>query len=161
LTTSLFFVFIYISVIAGLPFISKYINIMKLPGCKFSLREQIKDLQDKHNYLEAKHDDLKRDVQERLNEILVYSMSWYIYDKLKRLRDGNQEYIYDDSDHVRRDLQFLQDHGFINLKPLLSELKKGDNLIGVLTLTHCGHRFVDLREKYENEYQHKRSEPNK
>lgn len=152
------FIFVYISIISGLPFISKYINTIKFPlGGELSLREKLEALQDQHNALEAKHDDLERNIQERLNEVLVYSMSWYIYDKLKRLRDGNQEYIYDDSEHVRRDLQFLQDHGFVNLKPLLSDLKKGDNLIGYITLTHCGRRFVELREKYESGYQSKQS----
>lgn len=168
-------IFVYISVIVGLPFISKYINTMKFLTFDFSLREQVKGLQAKNDDLEvkqnalevkqdvlnAKHDDLEKNVQERLNEILVYSMSWYIYDILKRLRDGNQEYIYDDSEHVRRNLQFLQDHGFVNFKPLLSDLKKGDNLIGYINLTPCGQRFVELREQYESEYQHKLSVPNK
>jgi len=90
--------------------------------------------------------------QDFLNEVLIFSMADHIYKRLRTLKLGNSEYHYDKSEHFKHDLQFLQDHGFIGLKPFISELEKDEVLIGKIKLTPCGHKFVEFREKYEKKY---------
>jgi hypothetical protein len=98
--------------------------------------------------------DRKIDQQRRiLYDLVLYSMAYYIYDKLRFLyfgaRDGNRErygeYNYVNDEPTNHDLRYLRDHGYLEMFQL-AELRPGDNLVGRLKVTEMGQRFVELKE---------------
>lgn len=88
-----------------------------------------------------------------LDDLVLYSMSFYIYEKLKYLYLGTiQEFkdIYGEYKYVREeafdhDLRYLRDHGYLELFQI-SQLNPGDNLVGILQVAPMGRRFVELNE---------------
>jgi len=98
--------------------------------------------------------DRKIDEQRRiLDDLALYSMAYYIYDKLKFLyfgtRDGFHErygeYKYVSDEPTDHDLRYLRDHGYVEMFQL-AELRPGENLVGRLKVTEMGQRFVELKE---------------
>jgi hypothetical protein len=98
--------------------------------------------------------DRKIDQQRRiLDDLTLYSMAYYIYDKLTFLyfgtRDGcgdhYREYKYVNDEPNNHDLRYLSDHGYLEMFQL-AELKPGENLVGRLKVTEIGQRFVELKE---------------
>jgi hypothetical protein len=94
------------------------------------------------------------DAQRRiLDDLVIYSMAFYIYDKLKYLSLGTVteykseygEYKYVDDDNFKHDLRYLRDHGYLELFQT-SNLVPGENLVGKLIVTQMGQRFVELKE---------------
>lgn len=88
-----------------------------------------------------------------LDNLALYSMAFYIYDKLKYLylgtlaasaaQFGEYKYVRDEAfDH---DLRYLRDHGYLELFQI-SQLTPGENLVGKLKVTEMGRRFVELKE---------------
>ena len=88
-----------------------------------------------------------------LDDLALYSMAFYIYDKLKFLClgtlpefDGRYgEYKYHPDEAFDHDLRYLRDHGYLELFQIGS-LQPGENLVGKLVPTEMGRRFVELKE---------------
>jgi hypothetical protein len=98
--------------------------------------------------LERRLDDQRRE----LDNLILFSMAFHIYDKLKYLRlgEGNPngpfgEYIYVKDEPFDHDLRFLRDHGYLEHFQI-SELAPGQNLVGRLHATEMGKDFVKLKE---------------
>ena len=98
--------------------------------------------------------DRKIDEQRRiLDDLALYSMAYYIYDKLKFLYFGARngyhgpygEYRYANDEPTDHDLRYLRDHGYLEMFQL-ADLKPGENLVGRLKVTEMGQRFVELKE---------------
>ena len=76
-----------------------------------------------------------------IDDLVVYSMAFYIYDKLKYLCLGAQdpsgpykEFKYVKDDAFDHDLRYLRDHGYLGLF-LIADLQPGENLVGKLQVT--------------------------
>ena len=88
-----------------------------------------------------------------LDDLALYSMAFYIYDKLKYLTLGTAaeykstlgEYKYVQNEAFDHDLRYLRDHGYLELFQI-SQLVPGENLVGKLIVTEMGRRFVELKE---------------
>jgi hypothetical protein len=110
---------------------------------KHSMKRNIKSLAIwgvKVEQIEKKLDEQRR----MLDDLIVYSMSFYIYDKLKNLHLGPQ-LTYVDDESFNHDLRYLRDHGYLHFFQI-SELVPGENLVGKLKVTPMGQRFVALKE---------------
>jgi hypothetical protein len=86
----------------------------------------------------------QRDIIEQL---VVYSMSWYLFDMLSELKRRNttgQEYLYRKS--AERDIRYLRDHGYLE-HFAIGQLCEGENLSGKVQLTPIGKYLVDLRQQ--------------
>jgi hypothetical protein len=98
--------------------------------------------------LEKKIDDQRR----ILDNLILFSMAFHIYDKLKFLALGAEnpggqfaEYIYVKDEPFDHDLRFLRDHGYLEHFQI-SDLAPGQNLVGRLRVTEMGKEFVKLKE---------------
>ena len=88
-----------------------------------------------------------------LDDLALYSMAFYFYDKLKYLALGTTteyrstlgEYKYVQNEAFDHDLRYLRDHGYLELFQI-SQLVPGENLVGKLIVTEMGRRFVELKE---------------
>jgi hypothetical protein len=87
-----------------------------------------------------------------LDDLILYSMAFHIYDKLKFLHLGvvhpdsmYREYKYVNDEPFNHDLRYLRDHGYLEHFQI-SELTVGQNLVGKLRVTEMGQRFVNLKE---------------
>jgi hypothetical protein len=90
--------------------------------------------------------------RQMLDDLILYSMAFHIYDKLKFLALGSLEpkgffgeYKYVKDEPFDHDLRYLRDHGYLEHFQL-SELTPGENLVGKLKVTDMGQRFVKLKE---------------
>ena len=90
--------------------------------------------------------------RQMLDDLILYSMAFHIYEKLKFLALGSLEpkgdfgeYKYVNDEAFDHDLRYLRDHGYLELFQL-SELRPGENLVGKLKVTDMGQRFVKLKE---------------
>jgi hypothetical protein len=89
-----------------------------------------------------------------LDNLIVYSMGYYIYDKLRYITLGTfpeyqhqfGEYKYVRDETFDHDLRYLRDHGYLEMFQL-SDLQPGDNLVGKLRATEMGRQFVQLKER--------------
>src|SRR5215469_6077685 len=93
--------------------------------------------------------DVQRDM---LDDLIIYSMAFYIYDKLKYIHLGTidpngpyKEYKYVKSDADDHDLRYLRDHGYLEIF-YVRDLVPGENLVAKLKVTEMGKRFVELKE---------------
>jgi hypothetical protein len=98
--------------------------------------------------LEKKIDDQRR----ILDNLILFSMAFHIYDKLKFLALGAEnpggqfaEYVYVKDEPFDHDLRFLRDHGYLEHFQI-SGLAPGQNLVGRLRVTEMGKEFVKLKE---------------
>jgi hypothetical protein len=88
-----------------------------------------------------------------LDDLIINTMAFYIYDKLKYLhlgtlekfRDTYGEYRYVKNGTFDHDLRYLRDHGYLELF-YLRDLQDGENIVGKLRVTEMGKRFVELKE---------------
>ena len=88
-----------------------------------------------------------------LDDLALYSMAYYIYDKLKFFnfgtKDGHRErygvYNYVRDEPTDHDLRYLRDHGYLEMFQL-PDLSPGENLVGRLKVTEMGQRLVELKE---------------
>lgn len=109
--------------------------------------------------LERKADehDQKLDEQRRLlDDLIVYSMAFYVYKHLKYIYLGaiHKDGPYGDYRYVRdeafdHDLRYLRDHGYLEMF-YLDQLTPGENLVGKLKVTEMGQRFVELNESRQH-----------
>ena len=99
---------------------------------------------------QAEQIDIQRKI---LDDLALYSMAFYIYDKLKYLCLGTLpesagrygEYKYHPDEAFDHDLRYLRDHGYLELFQI-AQLQPGENLVGKLVPTEMGRRFVELKE---------------
>jgi hypothetical protein len=87
-----------------------------------------------------------------LDDLILYSMAFHIYDKLMYLHLGSMnpsgpfgEHNYVDDEPFIHDLRYLRDHGYLEHFQI-SELVPGQNLVGRLKVTEMGQRFVNLKQ---------------
>jgi hypothetical protein len=87
-----------------------------------------------------------------LDDLILYSMAFHIYDKLMYLHLGSmnpsgpfREYKYVNDEPFIHDLRYLRDHGYLEHFQI-SELVPGENLVGRLKVTEMGQRFVNLKQ---------------
>jgi hypothetical protein len=100
----------------------------------------------------AEHSRILDVQREMLDDLILYSMAFYIYEKLKFLHLGSvdisgpyREYKYVKSDADDHDLRYLRDHGYLEMF-YVRDLVPGENLVGKLKVTEMGKRFVELKE---------------
>jgi hypothetical protein len=98
------------------------------------------------------HSQILDEQRRIIDDLVVYSMAFYIYDKLKYLHIGShdpqgpyREYKYVKDEAFDHDLRYLRDHGYLNLF-MISDLQPGENLVGKLQVTEMGRRFVEMKE---------------
>lgn len=110
---------------------------------------KIEQLEKRVNEQAAQLDEQRK----MLDDLALYSMAFYIYDKLKYLTLGTDteykakfgEYKYVSDEAFNHDLRYLRDHGYLELFQI-SQLTPGENLVGKLIVTEMGRRFVELKE---------------
>jgi len=98
--------------------------------------------------LEKKIDEQRR----MLDDLILFSMAFHIYEKLKYLALGSldptgpfREYKYRRNEAFDHDLRYLRDHGYLEHFQI-GDLAESENLVGRLTVTEMGQRFVKLKE---------------
>jgi hypothetical protein len=133
--------------IAILPWVAAMIETMELPGRgKLSFRETQEKVERQGEQLNAQ--------QEIISQLVVYSMSYFIFDLLAKLyhrsRDGG-EYLFRDNEEMKRDLRFLRDHGYLEHFNI-GGLSDGENLVGQIRLTPVGNFLVELREQLQTRH---------
>jgi hypothetical protein len=87
-----------------------------------------------------------------LDDLILYSMAFHIYDKLKHFALGSlnpvgpfREYKYQRNEAFDHDLRYLRDHGYLEHFQI-GDLTQDENLVGRLKVTEMGQRFVKLKE---------------
>jgi hypothetical protein len=83
-----------------------------------------------------------------LEQLVAYSMSWYIYLTLEQLYNRSrtgEEYLYRRAE-MERSLRFLRDHGYLE-QFTIGDLPDGKNLIGTAELTPIANFLVELRQE--------------
>lgn len=128
---------------SSLDYISEKLGNTNIKSIAFGNIFRIEQLEHKVATQEKRLDEQRR----MIDDLVLYSMSWYLYDILKDLYFKNKaqsgEWVYHkDSEH---NLRYLRDHGYLqhfNIRPL----QDGDNLVGKVKLTEMGERFVELHQ---------------
>jgi hypothetical protein len=133
-----------LAVIAVLPWLAPLIDTMELPGGgSVTFREVKEEIGKQKEQLNAQ--------QEIINQLVIYSMSGYLFNLLSQLyhraRDGG-EYRFTNDESMIRDLRYLRDHGYLE-HFYIRQLPEGTNLAGQLKLTPVGNYFVEVREALE------------
>ncbi len=137
-------------VLAALPWLASVVESVELPGLgSLRLREVQDKVQRQQEQLGAQERKLN-DQQKIITQLVLYSMSWYLFDLLANLyhraRTG-EEYLYR-SGAMDRDLRFLRDHGYL-VHFTITDLRDGENLVGKVQLTPVGNFLVELREGHQ------------
>jgi hypothetical protein len=128
--------------IAILPWVAAIVEEMDVPGVgKVTFRQVREKVELQEKQLNVQ--------QEIITQLVVYSMSSYIFDLLAKLYHGNRhgdEYLFRDDESMKRDLRYLRDHGYLE-HFYMGDLYDGENLIGQIRLTPMGNFLVELREQ--------------
>ena len=128
--------------VAVLPWMAAVLEAVDVPGLGSVRFRQVEQRVERQEHRLAEQ-------QEIIAQLVVYSMSWYLFDLLSKLyhrrREGG-EYLYRDNEAMRRDLRFLRDHGYLE-HFTISTLQDGQDLVSTLTLTPVGNFLVELREQ--------------
>jgi hypothetical protein len=131
-------------IIAALPWLSTIVERIDLPG---GGSVKFREVQAS---VEAQKEQIQFQ-QQIINQLVVYSMSYFIFEHLKQIhhrsREGG-EYLFRNNDAFKRDLRFLRDHGYFEHFNV-GDLFEGQNLVGHLKLTPVGNFYVELREALE------------
>jgi hypothetical protein len=131
-----------LAVLAILPWLSAVVDTMELPGvAKLKFREVEEKVVQQQKQLNVQ--------QEIINNLVVYSMSWFIFDLLSKLYHRNREggeYLFRNKGTMHRDFRFLRDHGYLEHFNI-GDLHDGENLVGRIKLTPVGNYFVEVREQ--------------
>jgi len=89
------------------------------------------------------------EVEVDIAKSFVLSMGDYLYSNLKKIASGNfGPYEIEENSGLWRELYYLRDIGYVNVKAIRSLPKRGDNLSQHVSITEVGKKFVELREKY-------------
>ena len=89
--------------------------------------------------------------QNVINQLVVFSMAFYIFRHLEGIYDGKRkrgEYLFRKNGNFERELRYLRDAGYIEWISI-SGLVEGQNLVNALELTPAGNFFVEVRREYE------------
>jgi hypothetical protein len=139
-------------VLAVLPWLTSIVESVEFPGggSLRLVREVQEKVQRQGEQLSAQEKQL--DVQQEvITQLVLYSMSWYLFDLLSKLyhrsRSG-EEYLFRDNESTKGALRFLRDHGYL-AHFNITELRDGENLIGKIRLTPVGNFFVEHRERLQ------------
>jgi len=87
------------------------------------------------------------DQEERIRNLIKYSMSEYIFKMLVGLRNGQRpggEYVFVNDGSMQKNLRFLIDHGF--LQEIFPDPQFGTNIAPLATITPLGHDIMAIRE---------------
>jgi hypothetical protein len=109
------------------------------------IQEEVKDQKTKVNQQEK----TIQQQQQIINDLVVYSLAAQPYEILWRLANTPQ-YIYHNTDNVRRWMNVLLDNGFIELKAPggwleFNDTMDGKNLVDSSKPTPAGHFLISLR----------------
>jgi hypothetical protein len=113
------------------------------------------EVQDLERKQQNQQNDLKKlndFTNDLLNKLPVFSLAEYMYSHLRNLfyaKRNKAELRYDDvNDHLRRELLFLADNGYIDHIDFW-KLTSGEDLTQRINLTPAGQWLVQLREERE------------
>lgn len=131
--------------LAILPWVSSVIEAVDLPGGgSVRFREVERRVERQEEKLRAQ--------QEVIAQLVVFSVSWYIFDLLSKLyhrnREGGEYLFRENDDAMMRDLRFLRDHGYLEHFQI-ADLRDKQDLVGTLKLTPVGNFLVELREQLQ------------
>ena len=138
-------------IVALLPWFFSFLESAEFPGgWKVKFRELRGVIQQQEQQIESQ--------QEIINQLVIFSMSQPIYEKLRAIyysKQNDGEYIYQGEyeDTNRREFFFLRDHGFLASAKggyfVPCEHWIGKNLVPEIELTPIGNFYVQEREKLE------------
>ena len=138
-------------IIGSLPWFLSIIETTKLPGgIEIKMRVLERAVQNQEQEVQEQKLKLYRQ-QEIIHKLVAYSMSGFIFGQLQRIfyaQKNKELYTFDGSIIVKRELQFLFDHGYIEYVNL-QELQQGENLTEKVKITPAGELYVQLREELE------------
>lgn len=89
--------------------------------------------------------------QEIINKLVVYSMAFFHFERLKGLNDAlsnGTEYIFHKGDS--KDLEYLRDNGYIEILGIM-QLDEGQDISKIVKLTAIGKYYVQLRMEYDRQ----------
>lgn len=89
--------------------------------------------------------------QEIINRLVVYSMAFFYFDRLKSLHDAltnGREYIFRKGD--AKDLEYLRDNGYIEIIGI-GQLRDSQDISQLVKLTPIGKYYVNLRREYDRQ----------
>ena len=109
-----------------------HITSFQIGGVRMEIEKIEKKLDEHRQTLDALEE------QRWMNELVLYSMAFPIYEKLKHFHLGPPYHeIYTKEEGFDHDLRYLRDHGYLEWFKI-EELRDGDDLMG--------QRFVKLKE---------------
>jgi hypothetical protein len=86
--------------------------------------------------------------QNIINQLVIFSMSFHIYDFLRDFANNKyHEFLYRSSEH-KDIIRFLRDNGFIAMVHL-RQLQEGENIVGKIVPTPIGRFYLEQRDKFE------------
>ncbi len=125
-------------------------NAIRSEQKRAAVQQLAANLHDQQSQLNKQQQQIEQQ-QNVINELVVFSMGFYIFRHLKeiyhRQRDGT-EYLYRKNGNFERELRYLRDGGYIEMVDI-DAIPDRQNLIGVVRLTPVGNFYVELRENYE------------
>lgn len=131
-----------LAIVAVLPWLAPVIDTMNLPG-GISLR--FRQVEEKVEQQEQ----LLNVQQGIITQLVVYSMSSYLFDILSHLYH-RREFLFHNDEPMQRSLRHLRDHGYLEHFNM-GELAEGINLAERLSLTPVGNFLVEVRERLHAE----------
>jgi hypothetical protein len=121
--------------VAGLTGAGTEFSIWQL---KVRIPQLEKKVQDQKDALESQ--------QEKINNLIKFSMSYYIYKMLYEVQKAQRThntYIFRDDNTMDRNLRYLTDHGFI--QEIGHVLNDGTDICPIIMITKQGQDVIDLR----------------
>ena len=92
--------------------------------------------------------ELINNQQNIINQLVIFSMSFHIYNFLRDFVDNKyHEFLYISSEH-KDIIRFLRDNGFIGMVQI-RRLQEGENIVGKIVPTPIGRFYVEQRDKFE------------
>lgn len=107
-------------------------------------------LQSQQSAIESQKQLLEKQ-QEIINKLVVYSMAFFYFERLKGLNDAlsnGTEYIFHKGDS--KDLEYLRDNGYIEILGI-RQLDDGQDISKIVKLTAIGKYYVQLRMEYDRQ----------
>ena len=140
-----------LAVVAAIPWLPAILENAKFPG---GWEVTFQKIEGKVQNQQAQLETQKRlldEQQEIINKMVVFSMAFFLFDRLKGLyhaRKNGTEYIFYETDDFIKDLRYLRDHGYIEILGI-RQLHDRQDIAPIVKLTPIGNYCVELREEYE------------
>lgn len=83
---------------------------------------------------------------EQINQLITFSMSWYIYEMLFQIHQAKEfggKYFYRNDGSMDRNLRFLIDHGYI--QEIYEWPKDGEEMTNRIQFTRAGQALISMR----------------